>query len=76
MAEVYLPGVGLDPNVTCSSSFWVTYRLIVRDAFWNYTPSMLDVVRNLTLDEAGMHNKVYDGGWPESILVLSSNSTR
>jgi len=71
--HVYSPGEGLDTSLIYQASLWVTYRLVTRDAFWNYTPSMLNVVENVTqmLPET-THNKVYDSGWPECILIPKS----
>ena len=74
MWEVYHYGEGVDSRVD-NALVWITERLLVRDAFFVYKPSMLQVVENFTqtLPE-NMHNKVYDAGWPEWILIPSSRS--
>ena len=59
----YIPGEGLDQNVVDEYPTLVTYRIITRDAFWEHTPSMYNIVVNLTLQEES-RNKVYDSGWP------------
>jgi hypothetical protein len=56
-----------DPNVTV---IWTTYRAIVRDAFFVTSPTMYELVKNNTETYLNFtHNKVYDAGWPEWILV-------
>lgn len=65
----------LNPRVT-GTPLVVTYRLVIRDAFWSYEPSMLQIVENVTRTFPGTHNKVYDSGWPDWILMPRSNSTK
>jgi len=67
---VFIPGEGLNSSIVEERSLWITSRLLVRDAFWAYFPSMNYIVENatVTLPET-THNKVYDSGYPESILV-------
>lgn len=68
--DVYIPGEGLNSSVLEGASLWVTYRLSVRDAFILNTPSWEYVTENVTLTlPASTHNKVYDSGWPECILI-------
>ena len=74
-STIYRYGEGLDSILASSSSLWITYRLRTRDGFRNYNPSMLYVVKNLTLYQT-TYNKVYDSGWPESILIPMSHSTK
>lgn len=63
----YIPKEGLDQNLIGRYPTLVIYRVITRDAFWVYNPSMSDVVTNLTLCEETL-NKVYDSGWPYSVF--------
>jgi len=56
-------------RITGSRSFIVIYRLITRDGFRVNSPSMYDLVVNVTKFSESSHNKVYDSGWPYSILV-------
>lgn len=72
MWDVYRGGESLDKMD--DAVVWINCRLIVRDAFWIYTPPMLEVVENATqvLPERS-HNKIYDSGWPEWILVPRSH---
>lgn len=74
-STIYRHSEGLDSVLTSRKSLWITYRLCTRDAFRNYTPSMLYVVENLTLYQT-TYNKIYDSGWPESILIPMPNSTK
>ena len=77
IGSFYLPGEGLDTSLIDQASLWITYRLVTRDAFYNYTPSMLHAVENVTLVlPETTHDKIYDSGWPEWILVPRSNSTK
>jgi len=77
LGGVYSSGEGLNTSLVDQASLWITYRLVTRDAFQKYTPSMLNVVENATLIlPRTTHNKVYDSGWPECILTPRSNSTR
>jgi len=70
LGSVYSPDEGLNTSLIDQASLWITYRLVTRDAFRNYTPSMLNVVENVTLLlPETTHNKVYDSGWPECILT-------
>jgi hypothetical protein len=77
LESVYSPGKGLDTSLIDQASLWITYRLVTRDAFNIYIPSMLNVVENVTqiLPETS-HNKVYDSGWPEWVLTPTSNLKR
>jgi len=73
--SIYSPNEGLDPNIVNRSALWVTYKPVTRDAFWNYDPSYLQVVENVTqLLPRTTHNKVYDSGWPECILLPRNGS--
>jgi hypothetical protein len=73
--SIYSPNEGLDPNIVNRSALWVTYKPVTRDAFWNYNPSYLQVVENVTqLLPKTTHNKVYDSGWPECILLPRNGS--
>jgi len=74
--SVYRSGEGLNFSSISTSSIWVTYRLYIRDAFYAYEPSMLQVVEKVTktLPE-NAHNKVYDAGWPDWILIPRSNGS-
>jgi len=72
---VHFANEGSDPILASKSTLWITYRLITRDAFWNYTPSMLYIVKNLTLYQT-IYNKVYDSGWPDHILIPRSESPK
>jgi hypothetical protein len=64
----YIPEEGLDQNLIGRYPTLVIYRVITRDAFWVYNPSMSDVVNNFTLCEETL-NKVYDSGWPYSVFT-------
>ena len=64
----HIPEEGLDQNLVARYPTLVIYRVITRDAFWEYNPSMSDVVTNLTLCEETL-NKVYDSGWPYSVFT-------
>ena len=71
--SIYTAGEGLNSSIVAESSLWITSRLLVRDAFWAYNPSMHNIVENVTVTlPETTHNKVYDSGYPESILVPSS----
>jgi len=67
---IYEHGQGLNSTILSENSAWVTYRTLTRDAFWQYYPSMWMIVENVTetLPQT-THNKIYDSGWPEYILV-------
>jgi len=65
----------LSPTVA-ETPLIVTYRLITRDAFLSYNPSMLQIVQNVTQILPETHDKVYDSGWPNWILIPRSNSTK
>ncbi len=53
-----------------SLAFVILDRLLTRDAFYNYEPSMLKLVENLTAPVPyGRYDKVYDSGWPNSVYV-------
>lgn len=68
--DLYSQGEGLNSTIVAESALWITSRLLVRDAFWAYTPSLHDVVENVTVTlPETTHNKVYDSGYPESILM-------
>lgn len=70
---VYIPGEGLNSTIVAERSLWITYRLLVRDAFWAYDPSMHYIVENVTVTlPETTHNKIYDSGYPESILMPSN----
>lgn len=67
---VYIRGEGLNSSIVAESSLWVTSRSLVRDAFWAYYPSIHNIVENVTVTlPETTHNKVYDSGYPECILV-------
>jgi hypothetical protein len=67
---IYTPGEGLNSTIVAESSLWITSRLLVRDAIWAYNPSMHDIVENVTVTlPETTHNKIYDSGYPESILT-------
>jgi hypothetical protein len=75
LRRAYLPGGGLDPDIVRRASLWITNRVLVRDAFFLYSPSMYEVIKNATETfPKTTHNKVYDSGWPEWILILSRKS--
>jgi hypothetical protein len=68
--SIYIFGEGLNSSIIAERSLWITSRLQVRDAFWAYDPSMHAIVENVTVTlPETTHNKVYDSGYPESILV-------
>lgn len=71
----YISNGSLNPRVT-ATSIAVTYRLVTRDAFWSYEPSMLQIVENVTGKLSETHNKVYDSGYPDWILIPRTNSTK
>ena len=64
----YLPEEGVSQKLIFEHPTLVIYRVITRDAFWEYNPSMSDVVTNLTLCEETL-NKVYDSGYPYSFFI-------
>jgi hypothetical protein len=68
--SIYNFGEGLNYSIVAENSLWITSRLLARDAFWAYDPSMHEIVENVTVTlPETTHNKVYDSGYPESILV-------
>jgi hypothetical protein len=64
----YLPEEGVSQKLIFEHPTLVIYRVITRDAFWEYNPSMSDVVTNLTLCDETL-NKVYDSGYPYSFFI-------
>jgi len=54
-----------------SQAIVLTYRLICRDAFMDYNPSMLQVVKNIT-DSNAFQEKIYDSGWPYWMITFTS----
>jgi len=66
--NIYVPGEGLDSVMAGTSVLWVTRSITMRDAFYDSTPSMTDIVNNLSIDSI-THNKVYDAGQSQWILT-------
>lgn len=64
----YVPNEGLNQSVVKNYPTLVVYRVISRDAFIEYNPSMLDVVTNITSYDEQL-NKIYDSGWPHSVFT-------
>jgi len=66
--DIFIPGEGLNSTFAADSILWVTNSLTMRDGFFDSTPSMIDVVGNLSLNSI-TRNRVYDGGWSQWILT-------
>ncbi len=68
--DIYRMGEGVNYSDISEASIWITGRLFTRDGFYAYDPSMFNVARNVTsILPKTSHNKIYDAGWPESILI-------
>jgi hypothetical protein len=50
----------------------LTYRLVARDAFYDYEKPRIEVVENITRTFLDTHNKIFDSGWPYWILMPKS----
>jgi hypothetical protein len=74
-AGLIVPGEGLNTTVAANLVLWISSRITMRDAFYNYTPSWHDIVENLSRCDI-THNKVYDGGWSQWILTPTFNNTK
>jgi len=64
----YVPGEGINVTNAGAGALWISTRLMSRDAFWAYTPSLKEEVERLDIS-LQTRNKVYDSGWPEHIFV-------
>ena len=67
---IYTSEEGLNKTIIETTSIWITYRLLARDTTMTFSPTMFEIIRNVTkiLPEL-THNQVYDCGWPEYVLV-------
>jgi hypothetical protein len=59
-----------------TSAIWSTYRLSVRDAFYIYKPSLEQFLNDTVTDfPKKTHNKVYDSGMLDTILLPRPKSS-
>lgn len=69
-ASVLIPGEGLNYSAMQDATIWMTRRVISRDGFYAYTPSMLEIALNISdSPEKSRQNRIYDAGWPELIFA-------
>jgi hypothetical protein len=70
LTSIYVPYEGINVGDIDGKPVWITTRFLIRDVFYDYTPSLAESAENLTrLLPETTHNKVYDSGWPESVFV-------
>ncbi len=71
--DIYESNQGLNRSIINMSPLWITSRILVYDVVRGYSPSLQAVIENATqLYPTTTHNKVYDCGWPEYILIPRS----